>query len=69
MKTVIPFILFMCTAGYPAFTQSSGEINLDQRLTLITLGVSDLENSTEFYERNFGWKRTESSSDEITFFT
>lgn len=41
---------------------------MEQRLTLITLGVSDLETSTRFYEENFGWQKAESSSEDITFF-
>jgi catechol 2,3-dioxygenase-like lactoylglutathione lyase family enzyme len=42
---------------------------MEQRLTIITLGVSNLEKSTEFYETKFGWKKSESSNDYITFFT
>ena len=30
---------------------------MEQRLSLITLGVSDLERSRNFYER-LGWKRS-----------
>lgn len=41
---------------------------MEQRLTIITLGVSDLEKSTEFYETKFGWKKTESSNEYISFF-
>lgn len=42
---------------------------MEQRLTIITLGVSDLKKSTEFYESKFGWKKTESSNEYISFFT
>jgi predicted lactoylglutathione lyase len=42
---------------------------MEQRLTIITLGVSDLKKSTEFYESKFGWKKSESSSEYISFFT
>ncbi len=42
---------------------------MEQRLTIITLGVSDLKKSTEFYESEFGWKKTESSNEYISFFT
>ncbi|TAI49693.1 VOC family protein [Flagellimonas allohymeniacidonis] len=41
---------------------------MEQRLTIITLGVSDLNKSTEFYETKFGWKKTEDSNAHITFF-
>lgn len=41
---------------------------MEQRLTLITLGVSDLETSTRFYERKFGWTKEDSSNENITFF-
>jgi len=42
---------------------------MEQRLTIITLGVSDLRKSTEFYESKFGWKKNESSNEHISFFT
>ena len=41
---------------------------MEQRLTIITLGVSDLKKSIEFYEHNFGWKRLSSSTEDIAFF-
>lgn len=41
---------------------------MDQRLTIITLGVNDLKTSTQFYENSFGWKKDSSSSENITFF-
>ncbi len=41
---------------------------MEQRLNLITLGVSDLKTSTRFYERNFGWTKEDSSNENITFF-
>lgn len=41
---------------------------MEQRLTIITLGVKDLKLSTGFYEENFGWKRLSSSTENITFF-
>jgi len=42
---------------------------MEQRLTIITLGVSDVRKSTEFYESKFGWKKNESSNENISFFT
>lgn len=41
---------------------------MEQRLTLITLGVADVKRATEFYEEKFGWKKAPSSNDNITFF-
>jgi predicted lactoylglutathione lyase len=42
---------------------------MEQRLTIITLGVSDVKKSTEFYESTFGWKKSEMSNENISFFT
>src|SRR6266404_1338977 len=41
--------------------------NMEQRISLITLGVSDLQRSREFYER-LGWKHTNAKADDIVFF-
>lgn len=41
---------------------------MEQRLTIITLGVNDLNVSTEFYEKIFGWEKMSSSTETITFF-
>ena len=37
-------------------------------MTFITLGVRDLNQSIDFYENKFGWKRSELSNESITFF-
>lgn len=42
---------------------------MEQRLTIITLGVQDLKSSTCFYEKKFGWKKSDLSNDYISFFT
>lgn len=42
---------------------------MDQRLTMISLGVSDVEKSTAFYETKFGWKKSDFSNEYISFFT
>jgi predicted lactoylglutathione lyase len=41
---------------------------MEQRITLITLGVSDLKRSRTFYEKCFGWTALPNSSDDIVFF-
>lgn len=41
---------------------------MEQRITLITLGVSDLKKSRDFYEKKFGWTPLPTSSDDIVFF-
>jgi uncharacterized protein len=40
---------------------------MEQRISLITLGVSDLQRSQAFYER-LGWKRANPKADDIVFF-
>lgn len=41
---------------------------MEQRLTIVGLGVNNLKESSQFYEEKFGWKKMKSSNDEITFF-
>ncbi len=40
---------------------------MEQRLSLITLGVSDLKRAIDFYENVLGWKKAE-SPDGVAFF-
>ena len=40
---------------------------MEQRLSLITLGVADLARSREFYER-LGWRRSMAKADGVVFF-
>jgi catechol 2,3-dioxygenase-like lactoylglutathione lyase family enzyme len=40
-----------------------------QKLTVITLGVSDLEKATEFYEQGLGWKKSSASTDDLVLFS
>ena len=40
---------------------------MEQRLSLITLGVSDLARSTAFYER-LGWQRSVRKAEGVAFF-
>ena len=41
---------------------------MEQRLSIITLGVKDLSVATDFYVEKFGWKKSEHSTDGISFF-
>lgn len=41
---------------------------MEQRLTIVTLGVDDLSRMRAFYMEVFGWTPTEDSSDRIVFF-
>ena len=40
---------------------------MEQRLSIVTLGVDDLARSRDFYER-LGWERSAKSSDGVAFF-
>lgn len=39
-----------------------------QKLNIVTLGVSSLERSLEFYEKGLGWKKSSSGNGHIAFF-
>ena len=41
---------------------------MEQRLTIVGLGVEDLSVSSDFYENKFGWKKLASSNEDICFF-
>jgi len=41
---------------------------MEQRLSIITLGVSNIAKLTEFYENVFGWRKLPTSNERITFF-
>lgn len=41
---------------------------MEQRLSLVTLGVDDLERSTRFYRDVLGWTPAEAGGGEVTFF-
>jgi catechol 2,3-dioxygenase-like lactoylglutathione lyase family enzyme len=42
--------------------------NMRQKLTLITLGVNDMDRSCKFYEQGLGWKRSSASLDDLILF-
>ena len=41
---------------------------MEQRLTIITLGVSNIDVAADFYENKLGWKRHGNSMGDIVFF-
>jgi len=41
---------------------------MEQRLSLITLGVTDLARSRHFYEHGLGWQSSSASNEQVTFF-
>jgi uncharacterized protein len=41
---------------------------MEQRMTFITLGVSDLKTAIDFYENKFGWNRSEISNDNLILY-
>ena len=41
--------------------------NLRPKITMITLGVSDLKNSTEFYSNGLGFPLSDHSNENVTF--
>jgi uncharacterized protein len=51
----------------PNFANGWRGSDMEQRLSIVTLGVEDLTRSREFYER-LGWRRSMKNSDSIVFF-
>lgn len=41
---------------------------MEQRINLITLGVSDFKKSLHFYSEGLGWKPSSASQDDVAFF-
>lgn len=41
---------------------------MEQRLTIVGLGVANVITATQFYENAFGWEKTDASNDNISFF-
>lgn len=41
---------------------------MEQRLTIVGLGVNNLELATQFYKEKFGWNKMKSSNESISFF-
>jgi uncharacterized protein len=62
----VVFLLLCISTACSLYTNKA--YNMEPRLTLITLGVSDVSRSTKFYEEIFGWKKLPSSNEHISFF-
>ena len=41
---------------------------MEQRISLITLGVTDVAQSRHFYEHGLGWHPSSASNEQVTFF-
>ena len=41
---------------------------MEQRISLITLGVTDLARSRSFYEHGLGWQPSSASNEQVSFF-
>jgi len=67
MKILIFFIGLLYISASNDLQKNNGK-KMEQRLTIVTLGVSDLNKSTTFYENVFGWKKTSASNADISFF-
>jgi uncharacterized glyoxalase superfamily protein PhnB len=64
------YVLFagLAILHIPCFSQEK-TVNMIPKITFITLGVSDLERSVDFYENQFGWTRSPMSTGDIVFFS
>ncbi len=51
-----------------ALGQNTKDIKMEQRLTFMTLGVTNLKTSIDFYEKKLGWKRSEMSNDNMIMY-
>ncbi len=60
LLTGLAFISLIC--------QGQNSSVMEQRMTFITLGVTDLNQSIDFYENKFGWKRSDLSNESIIFY-
>jgi uncharacterized protein len=67
MKKVV-FLLGILLITILTFGQTKNTINMEQRVTFITLGVSKLESSIDFYENKFGWTRSAMSNNDLILY-
>src|SRR5918997_3685112 len=47
---------------------SEGDWAVEPRVSLLTLGVSDLERAVAFYRDGLGWPKSDAGGDEVAFF-
>jgi uncharacterized protein len=47
---------------------TEGDCTVEPRVSLVTLGVSDLERAVAFYRDGLGWPKSEVGGDEVAFF-
>jgi uncharacterized protein len=68
MKTIFPALMLLLLHNLCSSGQTNKEVKMEQRISIITLGVSNLKTSTDFYTSKFGWRLLESSNENIAFF-
>jgi uncharacterized protein len=55
-------------ARSPEFSPADRRKIMKPRISMITLGVDDLQKATRFYEEGLGFPKYKTSSDDVTFF-
>ena len=50
------------------FERTTKHYSMKPRINLITLGVNDLKQSVDFYEKGLGWKKSNASQEGVAFF-
>jgi uncharacterized protein len=68
MKTILLTSLLTLIVNLSCFGQNKKDIVMEQRLSIVTLGVTDLKISIDFYTNKFGWKQLDSGNENIAFF-
>lgn len=67
MKKLYLSLFLLTLMPFTVSAQQEGK-NMEQRLTIITLGVSDMSRSESFYSDVIGWKKTDASNENIIFY-
>lgn len=68
MKILAFILILFLTLTTNYFGQTSEKNLMEQRFSIITLGVSDLKKSADFYENKFGWKHIGADNSNIIFY-
>jgi uncharacterized protein len=63
LTSMLLFLICIASSG-----QNKNDPAMEQRLTIITLGVNDLKTSIDFYTNKFGWKQVDFNNEDIAFF-